>query len=120
MKNKSLKKAIILRSDLDENCSKKWILKTYQNNKLYSIKEISIDKWLLTINGIPAMYINTNQLVNILSKYTSNVHLKSEFCLNLELEKSSYFNLTNFLAEADQFTLTKKIKGLITAFGCIE
>ena len=66
MKNKLLKIAIILGYELEQDSSKKWSIKNCQNNKLILYKEKFLDKWLISINGVPKGFIETKELIRII------------------------------------------------------
>ena len=69
MKEKLLNKARLLGFEVYQDYSQKWIIKGYEKNKLWLIEEKGIDRWSITINGIPQMLVETRIVLSIISNY---------------------------------------------------
>ena len=77
MKRELLDRARLLGFDVYQDLSGKWIVKGYENHKLWLIKEKEKNRWLVTFDGTPQMLIETKIVISIISKY---IHIgKSSF-----------------------------------------
>ena len=73
MKQKLLNEAKLLGFSMYQNSSKKWVIEGYKNQKTWLIQEKEEDRWLITIDGIPQMLIETKIAISIISNYTDKL-----------------------------------------------
>ena len=73
MKQKLLNKTKLLGFRAYQDSFKKWVIEGYKNRKTWLIQEREEDRWLIVINGIPQMLIETKVAIGIISNYTNKL-----------------------------------------------
>ena len=73
MKKKLLNKAKSLGFEVYQDSSEKYVIKGHKNNKLWLIEEKGVDRWLITIDGIQEMLIETKIALSIISNYINQL-----------------------------------------------
>ena len=73
MKQKLLNESKSLGFELDQDSSEKWVIKGDRNPKKWLIQEKEEDRWLITIDGIQEMLIETKIALSIISNYINQL-----------------------------------------------
>ena len=66
MKEELLIKAKLLGCVIDQDSSKKWIIKSLDEKETWLIEEKKPDKWMISSKGIPQMFMETTEVLDFL------------------------------------------------------
>ena len=83
LKEKLLSKARLLNLEVSQNSHSKWIIRGYEQGKVWLLEEKEVDIWLITFNQVPQIFLPTEKVINILNRQLIKHSRHSNFLSHL-------------------------------------